>query len=148
MARYAWASPTSLLGLLLALLTWITGGSLKRRNGVLEVTRGLSRSVLESPRMNAGAITLGHVIAARDARSMTRYRVHELGHVRQAEILGPFFLPAYFASAVAARLRGGHFYHDNWFERDAERRAGAIDAEGRLLASQFAGKDQPQDPRT
>jgi len=125
-ARYLWAAPTTAIGLIFAFLTWLTGGHLQWRDGVLEVSRGLARSMLESPRLHAGAITLGHVVLGRDPDALARHRLHEQGHVRQAERLGPFFLPAYFAAAAAAHLRGGHYYRDNWFERDADRYAAAV----------------------
>ena len=39
--------------------------------------------------------------------------------MRQAERWGAFFVPAYFVSSVVAAMRGGHYYRDNRFERDA-----------------------------
>ena len=45
-------------------------------------------------------------------------------HVRQVERVGPFFLPAYVAATMWAGARGGHFYLDNRFERDARRSCG------------------------
>ena len=54
---------------------------------------------------------------------MDRCRAHELVHVRQAELLGPLFIPAYFGASVWAVLRGRHLYRDNWFEVDARRRS-------------------------
>ena len=123
-AAYLWASPNTALGLTVAALTWLTGGEIERRNGVIEVRRGFTRALLESPRLKAGAMTLGHVVLARDTAASDVHRAHEIGHVRQVELLGPFFLPAYFLAAAWARLRGGHWYRDNWFERDADRRSG------------------------
>jgi hypothetical protein len=120
---YAWASPNSLLGLTAAALTWLTGGEIQRSGGVLEVRRGFARALLESRLFGANAMTLGHVVLARDATASVVNRRHELGHVRQAELLGPLFVPAYLLAGAWARLRGRHWYRDNWFERDANRRA-------------------------
>jgi hypothetical protein len=64
-------------------------------------------------------MTLGHVVVGRDAPALHRTRAHERAHVRQAECWGPFFLPAYLVSSLVVSLRGGHYYRDNRFERDA-----------------------------
>lgn len=118
---YAWAAPNTLIGLMVATLTWFTGGVIERREGNIEASGALARSILESPRVRASAMTLGHVILARDSFEMTRHRLHEHGHVRQYELLGPLFLPAYLLASLWALRRGGHYYRDNWFECDAER---------------------------
>ena len=118
---YAWAAPNTVIGLLVATLTWFTGGAVGRREGNLEASGAFARSLLESPRVRASALTLGHVVLARDPYEMMRHRRHEHGHVRQYERLGPFFLPAYLLAALWALHRGGHYYRDNWFECDAER---------------------------
>jgi hypothetical protein len=67
----------------------------------------------------AAAMTLGHVVIAADGASLDATRAHERVHVRQCEVWGPLFIPAYLASSGWAALRGRHFYFDNWFERDA-----------------------------
>jgi len=120
LAAYAWAAPTTLLGLAAGALTLLTGGDWERRDGVVEFRNAFARALLESRILHASAITLGHVILARDDASLERYRAHEHGHVRQAERLGPFFLPVYFLAAGYAALRGRHHYHGNWFEVNAE----------------------------
>lgn len=79
---WSWASPYTLLGLLLALLT---GGRLRRRGAILEAHGGGLDRLLGPWAL---AITLGHVILARDAGSLDRLRTHELAHVRQYEWLG------------------------------------------------------------
>lgn len=66
-------------------------------------------------------MAIGHVIVAIDEPTLDAHRDHELMHVRQAELWGPFFLPAYFAASAVAWARGRHFYEDNWFETDARR---------------------------
>ena len=37
------------------------------------------------------------------------------------------FIPAYLIASLLAWRRGGHYYHDNWFERDARRACGQRD---------------------
>jgi len=56
-----------------------------------------------------------------DLASWERTVRHELRHTAQWRLLGVFFLPAYAVAGAWAVLRGGGFYHDNWFERDARR---------------------------
>lgn len=108
---YCWALPNTLLGLVCGLLTLLTGGRARARFGALEFYGGFARFALSVLLIHARAMTLGHVILGQDPKCLDAARDHEQGHVRQAEIWGPLFL-----------LRGGHFYFDNWFERDAERR--------------------------
>jgi hypothetical protein len=69
-------------------------------------------------------MTLGHVILGQSAADLNLVRDHEQAHVRQAERWGPAFIPAYLAASVLAWRRGGHYYRDNWFERDARRATG------------------------
>src|SRR6185436_11599239 len=67
----------------------------------------------------AAALTLGHVVIARDDCSLESTRAHERVHVRQCETWGPFFVPAYLAASLSAFLRGHNFYFDNRFEVEA-----------------------------
>jgi hypothetical protein len=80
----------------------------------------------------AAAVTLGHVVLARDAESLDTTRAHERVHVRQCESWGPLFVPAYLAASVIATLRGGHFYFDNAFEVEAYRAGTGLSGEGHL----------------
>jgi len=124
---WLWCFPTSLPGLLLAVLALASRGSLQRREGVLEVTGGWPAELLRHLTLiegGASALTLGHVVIARSPALMEATRAHELVHVRQAERWGPLFLPAYLVASLAARLEGGHWYRDNRFEREAFERAG------------------------
>jgi hypothetical protein len=67
----------------------------------------------------AAALTLGHVVIARDSWSLESSRTHEHVHVRQCETWGPLFVPAYLSAGLWAALCGGHFYFDNRFEVEA-----------------------------
>jgi hypothetical protein len=109
---YLWASPNSLLGLLLA----VGGRGWRLHRGVLEVTGGCFPRLLGS---KVEAITLGHVILARNPEALACWLAHERLHVRQYEWLGPLFLPAYFGLALIIALRGLHPYRDHPLERHA-----------------------------
>jgi hypothetical protein len=90
----------------------------------LEFHGGFARWVLERTVVSASAMTLGHVIIGRDPRCLDACREHEQAHVRQVERWGGLFIPAYLLASLLAWKRGGHYYLDNWFERDARRRCG------------------------
>jgi hypothetical protein len=118
-----WAAPTSLVGAALGALAVLSGGRCRRTAGVLEFHGGGLRLIPRLTPVRARAMAIGHVILAVDERALQCSREHELVHVRQAEIWGPFFVPAYFAASALAWARGGHYYEDNWFELDARRRS-------------------------
>lgn len=115
---YLWALPVTILGLILALLTRCSGGCFQRRNGVVEACGGIVGWWLKGGRFHAGgaAMTLGHVILARDNDCLAQSRDHELFHVRQYERWGIFLLPAYWLVAVWLWLRGFHPYLDHPLE--------------------------------
>jgi hypothetical protein len=121
---YAWAFPTTLVGLVAGGLTMASGGTVQRRRGALEFHGGFARWLLERRMVAASAMTLGHVIIGRDARCLDSCRDHEQAHVRQVERWGPFFLPAYVGASAWAWARKRHYYLDNPFEIDARRVAG------------------------
>ncbi|MDY7092812.1 MAG: hypothetical protein SX243_07560 [Acidobacteriota bacterium] len=119
---YLWASPNTLLGLLLALLALPGGGRIRWVEGAVEAHGPLLARALwlcTGLAGGAGAMTVGHVILGRTAHSLAYHRPHEHVHVRQYERWGPLFLPAYFGSSLLAYLRGQDPYRDNVFEREA-----------------------------
>jgi hypothetical protein len=120
--RYAWAAPTSLVGLAAGLLTICSGGRVQRRRGALEFHGGFSHWFAE--RFGFSAMTLGHVIIGRDPWCLDCCRDHEQAHVRQVEAWGAAFIPAYLLASVIAWYQGRDYYWDNWFERDARRACG------------------------
>ncbi|HYZ47019.1 MAG TPA: hypothetical protein VE712_05070 [Actinomycetota bacterium] len=69
-------------------------------------------------------MTLGHVVLCIDRVDDALLR-HELVHVRQFERWGPFMIPAYGLSSLAALLRGRDAYWDNSFEEEARRATSA-----------------------
>jgi len=119
---YLWALPTTSVGLLATGLTLMSGGRARWHTGVLEVYGGFSayllRKLVPLPD-GASAMTLGHVVIARDPASHTRTRAHERIHVRQCERWGPLFIPAYLLASLVLRIRGKDAYYDNPFEREA-----------------------------
>ena len=119
---YVWAAPASAVGLIVTLALLACGASIAVVDGVVEVAGGtrVARWLGRHPRL-AGfkAITLGHVVIARDGWSLESTRAHERVHVRQCEAWGPFFVPAYLAASLSAFLRGRNFYFDNRFEVEA-----------------------------
>ncbi|QDV33763.1 hypothetical protein [Tautonia plasticadhaerens] len=122
-AAYAWASPTSIVGLTAGALTLCTGGRAQLRSGAIEFHGGFSDWFLRRC-AGAAAMTLGHVIIGRDCGCLDGCRDHEQAHVRQVERWGPAFIPAYLVASGIAWARGEHYYLDNWFERDARRSCG------------------------
>ena len=120
--RYLWASPATLVGLLLALLARLLRADIAVVDGVVEVvgTRGLHARPSRWPFV---AITLGHVIVARNAAMLEGCRAHERAHVRQYERWGVLFFPLYLSSSAFECLRGRRPYWDNHFERQAREAA-------------------------
>jgi len=123
--RYAWASPTTLVGLVAGAITLCSGGKAQKRQGALEFHGGFSRWMADLG--GFAAMTLGHVIIGRDPWSLDFCRNHEQAHVRQVERWGIAFIPAYLLASLLAWGRGGHYYRDNYFERDARRACGELD---------------------
>lgn len=107
-----------MVGLCLALLSTFTGGSVRLRYGLVEATGGFVGWMLRGNRLWSGgaAMTLGHVILARDRECLERSRNHELAHVRQFERWGPLLLPMYWLIATCLWLRGYHPYLDHPLE--------------------------------
>ena len=110
------------MGVLAGILTLCTGGRLQVRRGAVEFHGGFSRWLAE--KWSFSAMTLGHVIIGRDPWCLEFCRDHEQAHVRQVERWGPIFIPAYLLASVVAWWRGGDYYLDNYFERDARRACG------------------------
>jgi hypothetical protein len=123
--RYAWAAPSTLLGVAALLALAAAGARLRVVGGVLEASampRGrIGRGLVE--RLPFEAITLGHVVIARSPRAMALCRAHERVHVRQCERWGPLFVPAYLAASAWQWLRGRDAYLDNPFEVQARRQS-------------------------
>jgi hypothetical protein len=124
LTRLLWASPNTLLGLLLVALWMLFGARARWVDGALEAapSRPMRPGGLRM-RLPFAAVTLGHVVVAVDPRELEQHRAHERVHVRQYERWGPAFLPAYVASSAWQWLEGRHPYWDNRFELEARRLA-------------------------
>jgi len=120
-ARYAWASPATLVGLLLSTLAFALGARGRIVEGAIEIAGGgVGGGISRLPRgCRFCAITLGHVILGVDHATLAHCRRHEQVHVRQYERWGVLFFPLYLASSLLQGVRGRDPYLDNAFEREA-----------------------------
>jgi len=120
-AKLIWAAPCSFIGLALATVVLLLGGSARRASGTLEVT--LRHNEAASPLLTRllpfRAIALGHVIIAVGRQELGQLRAHELVHVQQYERWGIAFFVAYAASGVWQLLHGRSAYWNNHFEVQA-----------------------------
>jgi len=124
LARYIWALPNTLVGLLFVPVATMDRGAMQIHTGVLELHGPLIAAILRSWVPIAGgaaAITFGHVVLGRDLASLDATRPHERVHVRQCERWGPAFIPAYLIAGLWAFLTGTGAYAGNYFERQARR---------------------------
>lgn len=115
-ARYAWAAPCSLVGLVVAIPVLALGGSARIKSGVLEVI-GSARG--RPARARFDAITFGHIVVGRNERVLDELDAHERAHVRQYERWGVLFFVAYPVSSLVQVLRGRGAYRSNHFEVQA-----------------------------
>ena len=117
----AWASPNSIIGLILGVLALLSGGGVQLRRGCVEFYGGLVERALGLMLSGGGvaAMTLGHTILGQTPKMLLDSRDHEHVHVHQYERWGPFFLPAYFGSSLILWMRGRDCYLENPFEVEA-----------------------------
>jgi hypothetical protein len=120
-AKLLWASPCSVVGVLLAAIPVALGGHAVWRRGALEVTyrqrlAGCGKLARSLP---FRGIVFGHVILAVTDEELRRIGPHERVHVAQYERWGPLFFPAYGLSSLWQLLRGRSPYWSNHFEVQA-----------------------------
>ena len=120
---YAWVAPVTLFGLMMALIAYCLGASVKRRFGIWEVAGNSRTPLLRTLSNQFEAITLGHVILGRNHGTLSRYRSHEHVHVRQYERWGLLFPLLYMLASFKALFAGKRFYWDNVFEVEARNKA-------------------------
>ena len=84
-------------------------------DGILEVEGGWLIGLLSRFGW-ANAITLGEVVLYADRGLVLTLHAHEMVHIRQGRLWGPFFLPAYVLESAYQWLRTGDGYHHNRFE--------------------------------
>jgi hypothetical protein len=118
-----WASPYTLLGLLIGGVGLCTGGQARRRGRAIEFYGGgVTWFVKHLPHGQFTlAITLGHTILGQSDAALDVAREHEMVHVRQFERWGPAMGPAYLLASLIVWLAGRRAYRDNPFELQAYR---------------------------
>jgi hypothetical protein len=116
---YAWASPTTLLGLCCIPPVLLSGGRMRVERGAVELYGGFAAALLKTVCRGAWAMTLGHVILGQSRDLLDRCRNHEHVHVAQTMRWGPLFLPLYGLSSFLCWRTGRDFYRENWFEVEA-----------------------------
>lgn len=107
-----WNSGNTLLGLVGAL-----GGKAawNREDLMLEVSGGWLIFLLSCAGW-ASAITLGEVVLYHNPALVLVLHAHEMVHVKQGRLWGPFFLPVYVLESAWQWLRTGDGYRSNRFE--------------------------------
>lgn len=116
-----WASPYTLIGLVVGGVGLLTGGRARRRGRTIEFCGGAVAwfvSHLPTGRYTL-AMTLGHTILGQTEAGLDIAREHEMVHVRQFERWGPLMGPAYLGASLVMCLMGRRPYRDNPFEREA-----------------------------
>jgi hypothetical protein len=120
-AALLWVAPVTLLACIPLAIIWLSRGRIEKHGIAWEASNGVAPQLLwlMNPWGGIEAITLGHIILARDHATSARMRVHEHVHVRQYERWGAIFPFAYLAASAIAMIKGGDAYRDNAFEREA-----------------------------
>jgi hypothetical protein len=123
---YLWASPNTIISLLIALTLYFPK-SIRFRHGYIHITPlfGLKPKGLDTDGdgtldfFTGGQSFGGAMQFFRLKTPSARLQSHEEHHSVQGMILGPFFGPAYLIASLIAALSGKHFYRHNWFEKNA-----------------------------
>lgn len=113
---YLWASPYTLIGILIGLVSW---SNFRWVSGVAEIHGPRVAWVLKRMPVPAAAITLGHCVLGQTAKDLEWTRNHERVHVRQFERWGFLMGPAYLLASFVLFLRGRDYYRENPFEIEA-----------------------------
>jgi hypothetical protein len=123
--RVVWASPYSVLGLLVGCVGLLFGARCRYRDGAIEFFGGLVACCVRSlpTGIHTAGITLGHVILGQTAEGLEAVGEHERVHVRQFERWGMLMGPAYLLASAWQWSRGRDAYRDNPFEVEAYRQA-------------------------
>ncbi len=119
LSKIIWASPYTILGLMIGLIGLCTRGKVLRRWPLEFCDGGVGWFLCHLPSDYVMAMTLGHVILGRTEAALDISREHELVHVRQYERWGPFLGPAYVGCFLYLRWRGKDGYQENPFEKEA-----------------------------
>ena len=120
--KFVWAFPNTVIGLMLLPAALGSRSGMQTCDGVLEIHGPAIDWLLQHAvpiRGGAAAITFGHIVAGRDLETLEATRAHERAHVRQCEVWGPAFIPAYLLASAWAWMQGYGAYEGNYFERQA-----------------------------
>ena len=129
---YVWASPATLVGLIVSIIPLCAGAKICPVAGVIEIAcEPIARAKALLPAsLPFVAITFGHVVIGVDRPTLHRVRCHEHAHVRQYERWGAFFFFLYLGSSLIELIRGRDPYFDNCFEVEARALAEANEFRG------------------
>jgi hypothetical protein len=98
---------------------------------VLTCHSPLVRLLLQHHPLGAmSAVAVGNCVLAVNQAALDEHWLHELEHVRQAQLWGCLFPLAYCACSIWAWLNKGSVYQDNYFERQANQVAAASRSDG------------------
>ena len=116
-----WASPYTLIGLLIGSIGLLFGSRVQVKGRAIEFyDGGVKWFIHQIPYgQYKFAFTLGHVILGQTEASVEMTRNHEAVYIAQYERLGPLLIPVYYLASVYVWLVGKRFYRDNPFEREA-----------------------------
>jgi hypothetical protein len=132
---FCWTAPNTILGLIVGLFTFQT----PRIDGAIifdATPRGLTKLM---PRFHRTAMTVGFVIVS--AAPVTgQLAVHERHHIKQYCVLGPLFIPVYFALAIP------YGYKRHPMELSAMRAAGEIETRPSSSERPGGGRSTTGDP--
>lgn len=125
LAKWLWAAPCSVIGLVFAAIVMLAGGSAAWVSGALEVTYRScdARCGRLARALPFRGVVFGHVILAVTREELARIGAHERVHVAQYERWGPLFFVAYGASALWQLLHARSPYWHNHFEVQARERS-------------------------
>ena len=125
LVKLLWASPCSVIGMLLAGIALLAGGEARWSAGALEVTcrERLASCGSLARKLPFRGIVFGHVILAVTREELATIGAHERVHVQQYERWGPLFFVAYGVSSIWQLIRGRSLYWDNYFEVQARARS-------------------------
>ena len=117
---YLWASPNSIIGVLIGMIGILSGGKAQWKRGCVEFYGGFVTWLLENMATHGiWAMTLGHTIIGQNANALQIARDHEQVHVKQYERWGPFFIPVYLLCSGYLWLLKKDCYRGNPFEVEA-----------------------------
>lgn len=120
-AGIIWASPNTLIGLVVGSIGLLFGGRVRFTGRAIEFYDGGIKWFVH--RLPHGqftlALTLGHVVLGQTDASLDISRKHEAVHIAQYERWGPLTIPAYLLASCFVFFAGKRFYRDNPFEREA-----------------------------